>query len=72
MVDGDRSLFLRYDEVNWAWQVVDPILKVWSVEGEFIHTYPAGSWGPKEANRLFDQEDHDWRNALTPESEAHE
>ncbi len=68
VVDGDRSLFLRYDEVNWAWQVVDPILKVWSMERDFIHTYPAGTWGPREASRLFDQEEHDWRNSLAAES----
>jgi glucose-6-phosphate 1-dehydrogenase len=67
VVDGDRSLFLRYDEVNWAWRVVDPVLKVWSVERDYIQTYPAGSWGPVEANRLFDQEDQDWRNALPAE-----
>jgi glucose-6-phosphate 1-dehydrogenase len=64
VVNGDRSLFLRYDEVNWAWRVVDPILKVWSVERDFIHTYPAGSWGHPEADRLFDREDQRWRNDL--------
>jgi len=64
VIAGDHSLFLRYDEVNWAWKVVDPILKVWSMERDFIHTYPAGSWGPHEANRLFEREDQAWRNAL--------
>lgn len=63
---GDQTLFLRYDEVAWAWRVVDPILKTWSVERDFIHTYPAGSWGPVEANRLFDEESHMWRNDLKP------
>ncbi len=62
---GDQTLFLRYDEVAWAWRVVDPILKAWSVERDFIHTYPAGSWGPKEADRLFDDDGHFWRNDLT-------
>lgn len=66
VVSGDRSLFLRYDEVNWAWRVVDPILKVWSVERDFIHTYPAGTWGPVEANRLFERDDQKWRNTLEP------
>ncbi len=64
VVGGDHSLFLRYDEVNWAWRVVDPILKLWSMERDFIHTYPAGSWGPAEANRLFDREDQEWRNSM--------
>lgn len=64
VIQGDRSLFLRYDEVQGAWKIVDPVLKVWSVERDFIHTYPAGTWGPQEASRLFDKEEHDWRNSL--------
>lgn len=64
VIGGDRTLFIRYDEVEWAWRVVDPILKSWAQERDFIHTYPAGIWGPLEANRLFDAEDQDWRNYL--------
>ncbi len=64
IVEGDRSLFLRSDEVTWAWRIVDPVLKRWSVERDYIHTYPAGSWGPPEADRLFDREDQRWRNSL--------
>lgn len=67
VIDGDHSLFLRYDEVSWAWKVVDPILKVWSMERDFIHTYASGSWGPVEADRLFVQEDQAWRNTLEDE-----
>ena len=68
VIENDRSLFLRYDEVHWAWEAVDPILKVWDTEREFIHTYPAGSWGPESDNRLFDRDDHNWRNSLDFES----
>jgi glucose-6-phosphate 1-dehydrogenase len=64
VIEGDSSLFLRYDEVEWAWKVVDPILKVWSTEREYIHTYTAGSWGPEASNRLFDREDQHWRNSI--------
>ncbi len=64
VISGDRTLFIRYDEVEWAWRVVDPILKSWAQERDFIHTYPAGIWGPLEANRLFDAEDQEWRNYL--------
>ena len=64
VIEGDRSLFLRFDEVEWAWRVVDPILKHWAVEREYIPTYAAGSWGPADANRLFDSDDQVWRNAL--------
>ena len=64
VIENDCSLFLRYDEIRWAWEIVDPILKVWTTERDFIHTYSAGSWGPKEDNRLFDREDQMWRNSL--------
>jgi len=61
---GDHSLFLRYDEVEWAWRVVDPVLKVWAMEREFINTYQAGSWGPRGTYRLFDRDDQFWRQSL--------
>lgn len=64
VIEDDRSLFLRYDEIRWAWEVVDPVIKVWSTQRDYIHTYAAGSWGPREDNRLFDREDHEWRNEL--------
>ncbi|MBK1695329.1 glucose-6-phosphate dehydrogenase [Chromatium weissei] len=64
VIAGDHSHFLRTDEVNWAWQVIDPILKLWATERDFIPTYAAGSWGPTEANRLFDRDDQHWRNGL--------
>ena len=64
VIEGDRSLFLRFDELEWAWRVVDPILRDWSRRREFITTYPAGSWGPREAARLFEREDQFWRNEI--------
>lgn len=64
VIAGDRSLFIRFDEVEWAWRVVDPILRQWSQDTEFIHSYPAGTWGPEECGRLFDDEDQEWRNSV--------
>jgi glucose-6-phosphate 1-dehydrogenase len=69
VIEGDHSLFLRYDEVEWAWRVVDPVLKVWATERDFIPTYRPGSWGPPEANRLFDAEDQVWRNSIEIDDE---
>ncbi len=66
-IQDDHSLFLRYDEIKWAWEVMDPVLKVWSMERDFISTYAAGSWGPRESNRIFDREDQYWRNSLEDE-----
>ncbi|MDH5183547.1 MAG: glucose-6-phosphate dehydrogenase [Gammaproteobacteria bacterium] len=62
VIEGDNSLFLRYDEIIYAWEIIDPIIKQWSSERDFIHSYTAGSWGPEEAARLFDSEGHQWRN----------
>ncbi len=64
VMQGDPSLFLRIDEVEAAWRVVDPILKVWAMERDFINTYPAGSWGPRGTYRLFDRDDQFWRHSL--------
>ncbi len=64
VIENDCSLFLRYDAIRLAWEIIDPILKSWSVERDFIHTYPAGSWGPTQDARLFDDDDHYWRNSM--------
>ena len=69
VIEGDRSLFLRYDEVEWLWRVVDPVLRVWATERDYIKTYAAGSWGPKESRRMFEKEDQTWRHSLNPEAE---
>ncbi|TXT25251.1 MAG: glucose-6-phosphate 1-dehydrogenase [Gallionellaceae bacterium] len=67
VMQGDHSLFLRIDEVETAWRVVDPVLKVWSMERDFINGYQAGSWGPRGTYRLFDRDDQFWRHSLNPE-----
>jgi len=66
VLKGDRSLFLRFDEVEHAWRIVDPILQTWAVERDYIATYAAGSWGPEDS-RLFDKDSQFWRSSLTPE-----
>ena len=38
-----------------AWEFVTPILEAWQREKVTqIPAYPAGSWGPSEANRLIE------------------
>jgi len=64
VMEGDQTMFLRYDEVSWAWKIVDPVLRTWMEEQDFIHSYPAGSWGPNVSSRLFDKNDQFWRNTL--------
>jgi glucose-6-phosphate 1-dehydrogenase len=48
-MDGDTTLFARDDGVLRAWQVVQPVLD----SLPHICTYPAGTWGPPEADDLI-------------------
>lgn len=58
---GDSTLFMRSDEVESAWQYVDPILQAFrGPDAPVLHFYPAGTWGPAEADRLMD-EPRSWR-----------
>jgi glucose-6-phosphate 1-dehydrogenase len=45
---GDRTLFAREDYIEEAWRIVDPVLQV----GTALYEYDAGSWGPKEVERV--------------------
>lgn len=67
VIEGDTSLFLRYDEVEYAWKVVDPVLRVWSMERDYIPNYAAGNWEPNEVSRIFDKPSHNWRCVIEPE-----
>lgn len=69
VIKGDRSLFLRYDEVKAAWKVVEPVLQTWAAERGYIDTYASGTWGPKDSVKLFDQPGQSWRYSLEPEND---
>ncbi|MBP6783772.1 MAG: glucose-6-phosphate dehydrogenase [Verrucomicrobiales bacterium] len=60
---GDATLFARKDEVETAWRYVDQIENAWhkSPAPPKMAEYPAGSWGPKEADELLDLDSHEWR-----------
>ncbi len=64
VIEGDQSLFIRFDEVEMAWHVIEPVLEHWNRTSESLYTYPAGSWGPKENSVLFEKRYQSWRNAL--------
>ncbi|MHB8681085.1 MAG: glucose-6-phosphate dehydrogenase [Acidimicrobiales bacterium] len=60
---GDPTLFIRTDEVERAWQIVDPFLAAWSEDGVPLSHYPAGTWGPHEADLLLARDLRQWRNS---------
>jgi glucose-6-phosphate 1-dehydrogenase len=57
---GDASLFTRADEVETAWGIIDPILKVWEAQKEPLTVYEPGTWGPKESDELLAQDCRAW------------
>ena len=57
---GDPTLFIRADEAEGAWSILQPVMHAWSESGE-ISTYPAGSWGPEEADDLLERDGREWR-----------
>jgi len=58
---GDATLFMRRDAVEASWKWVSNILDAWHQSGaRWLPEYPAGSWGPVEAERLIEK-DGRWR-----------
>ena len=58
---GDATLFIRRDEVETAWEIVDSIRRTW--EGKPLTNrefYSAGTWGPVAADDLLAQSGHAW------------
>jgi glucose-6-phosphate 1-dehydrogenase len=51
---GDPTLFPRWDSVEEAWRVVQPILDRWAAsDPPELPNYAAGEWGPKAADELI-------------------
>jgi glucose-6-phosphate 1-dehydrogenase len=59
VMQGDQTLFARADWIHDAWRITDPIVQG-SSDG-LPPLYPAGSWGPAEADRLIEQSGRTWR-----------
>jgi glucose-6-phosphate 1-dehydrogenase len=61
-IEGDSTLFTRHDWVELAWSLVDPIIKTWSKPtAKDFQNYPAGSWGPREADEFIQRDGRRWR-----------
>ncbi|MBN2192813.1 MAG: glucose-6-phosphate dehydrogenase [Polyangiaceae bacterium] len=60
-LSGDATLFLRADEIEASWQFADAIRERWrSPTAPALLEYPAGSWGPIEAETLFEDCEGCW------------
>ena len=59
---GDATLFQRADMVEAGWAVIEPLLDVWkALPPRTFPNYASGSWGPKEADELLEEDGHEWR-----------
>ncbi|HLQ78062.1 MAG TPA: glucose-6-phosphate dehydrogenase, partial [Terriglobia bacterium] len=56
-IRGDASLFARYDSVEEAWRVVDPILGNCTE----VLEYEPNTWGPSASNGIIAEGGH-WHN----------
>lgn len=54
---GERMHFVRADEIESAWQVIDRLIAV-----PPVRPYAAGTWGPAEADELAAACDGVWNN----------
>ncbi len=62
-INGDAALFIRGDEIESAWKIVDPIIDGWASDPAAppMQGYAKGSWGPEAADELLEREEHIWR-----------
>jgi glucose-6-phosphate 1-dehydrogenase len=67
VMEGDATLFMRADQVEAAWGVVEPVLKAWRDQAQQPVPYAAGSWGPDEADELLRRDGRAW---FEPESDG--
>jgi glucose-6-phosphate 1-dehydrogenase len=62
-IAADATLFIRRDEVEAAWGIVDAIRNSWTAKPltnrEF---YLAGTWGPTAADELLANDGREWKN----------
>jgi glucose-6-phosphate 1-dehydrogenase len=67
---GDPTLFMRWDQVEQAWDAIDTIQEVWknNAPADFPN-YKAGSWGPEAADELLARQGHAWVSNTATENE---
>jgi glucose-6-phosphate 1-dehydrogenase len=60
-LQGDAALFTRSDEIELAWQAIDPVIQAWDKGEVPLFFYEPGSWGPFEAVKFIGNE-REWRS----------
>jgi glucose-6-phosphate 1-dehydrogenase len=58
---GDATLFARSDSIERSWALITPIVQAWQEGLAPLTHYPAGSWGPPEADALPAEASDTWQ-----------
>ncbi len=64
VMQGDQTLFTRWDEVEHSWKLIDRIARPW--KGKQPHFYDSGTWGPREADDIIEKDGRKWINPSKP------
>ncbi|MGZ8302106.1 MAG: glucose-6-phosphate dehydrogenase, partial [Telluria sp.] len=64
---GQLTLFMRGDELEAAWEWVEPILNHWEQEDSMPIPYTSGTWGPAASSALIGRDGLQWREEALPE-----
>jgi glucose-6-phosphate 1-dehydrogenase len=62
---GDQTLFTRFDAVDLAWQILQPVLDAWQNGRTPLPEYPAGSESFPQADALLASDGRRWRKLAT-------
>jgi glucose-6-phosphate 1-dehydrogenase len=60
-IQGDASLFMRADEIERAWEIMDPIIAAAEHAPNQPEKYAVGSSGPTCADQLLDADGRTWQ-----------
>ena len=60
VMNGNQYLFVRRDEIEYAWKWCDSLLELWSRQKQAPLPYPAGSWGPVQSDLMLAAENRAW------------
>jgi len=70
---GDATLFMRSDQIEESWKVIMPVLQTWEQSrAKDIPKYPAGTWGPDEAQELIVRDGRSWIQPFFPHEPANQ
>jgi glucose-6-phosphate 1-dehydrogenase len=60
VIRGNPALFMRRDEVEFAWRWIDRIIAGWEESGQPVEGYVAGTSGPTAASLMLDRDGRSW------------